>query len=600
MVASVTVAFTSILVLVSIPSAAMATSPSIPIVAATTAGHAHTCALTAAGGVKCWGNNQYGQLGDSSFIGRTVPIDVSGLSSGVSTITAGGAHTCALTTGGGVKCWGANNAGQLGDGSNTRINVPVDVSGLTSGVSAIAASNNHTCALTTGGGVKCWGANYAGQLGDGSNTSSNVPVDVSGLSSGSSAIGAGDSHTCAVTTGGGVKCWGANNAGQLGDGSNTNSNVPVDVSGLSSGVSIVTAGAEFTCAAPAGGGAKCWGNNQDGQLGDGSNTTSDVPVDVAGLSGTVSAVSAGANFTCAMTSGGGVKCWGYNQTGQLGDGSFVGSTVPVDVTGLASGVSAIDAGTFHTCALLSTGRLKCWGANFDGQLGNGSYTSSNVPVAIRWALSFVSLTASATHVHHGGKVTLSVHLTSPTFTATRNHVVHLAVTPAKQASFIVSLTVDSKGRASTTLLLVRNTSFTASYAGDKYYAPFVSATKLVGVTIQVTNHAVHYYAISHRYHLYHYERSCRLFHNRCPTFGIETSPAQTGFPIGAYVELFYGGRWKQVSSGSWKLNDEGRVTVIVPYSSKNIIGAKLRLRAVFSSWKFSTSKGAWSYFRITS
>ncbi|MGA9350442.1 MAG: hypothetical protein WBW48_16795, partial [Anaerolineae bacterium] len=185
------------------------------------AGYRHTCALTA-GGVKCWGYNGYGQLGDGTWTWRNTPVDVSGLTSGVTTIAAGSYHTCALTAGGGAKCWGHNNNGQLGDGTTTNRNTPVDVSGLTSGVDAIAAGSYHTCALTAGG-VKCWGLNDYGQLGDGTTTNRNTPVDVSGLTSGVAAIAAGYYHTCALTAGG-VKCWGRNNNGQLGDGTTTDRN----------------------------------------------------------------------------------------------------------------------------------------------------------------------------------------------------------------------------------------------------------------------------------------------------------------------------------------------------------------------------------------
>jgi DNA-binding transcriptional regulator YdaS (Cro superfamily) len=240
--------------------------------------------------------NVVGQLGDNTTTQRLTPVDVSGLASGVVTIAAGGSHTCALTTGGGVKCWGNNSEGQLGIGSGSPAVcsyvpcalAPVDVTGLTSGVAAIAAARKHTCALTTGGGVKCWGSNVRGQLGDNSITSRSTPVDVSGLANGVAAIAAGDFHTCALTAGGGVKCWGYNSEGQLGIGSASPAVCfadpcalsPVDVSGLASGAAAIAAGGTHTCALTTGGGVKCWGANNYGQVGDGTGSFRPFPGDV--------------------------------------------------------------------------------------------------------------------------------------------------------------------------------------------------------------------------------------------------------------------------------------------------------------------------------
>ncbi len=361
-----------------------------------TAGSLHTCALTT-GGVKCWGYNYYGQLGNGTTTNSTTPVDVSGLSSGVSAIAAGREHTCALPTGGGVKCWGRNSNGQLGNGKFGYRTTPRDVSDLASGVSAIVAGWSHTCAVTAGGGVKCWGRNSSGQLGNGTYTNSNTPVDVSGLSS-VSAIAVGGFHTCAVTMSGGAKCWGRNSSGQLGNGTTTSSNTPVDVSGLSSGVSAIAAGWYHTCALTTGGGAKCWGYNSNGQLGNGTTTNSTTPVDVSGLSSSVSAIATGREHTCALTTGGGVKCWGYNYYGQLGNGTYTSSSTPVDVSGLSSGVVAIAAGWYHTCALMTGGSAKCWGNNGSGQLGNGTYTSSTTPVDVSGLPNGVSaITAGGFH-----------------------------------------------------------------------------------------------------------------------------------------------------------------------------------------------------------
>ena len=355
----------------------------------------HTCAVTSGGGAKCWGWNGNGQLGNNSTTDSHVPVDVTGLSGGIVAIATGSSHTCALTSAGGVKCWGRNNLGQLGNSSTTDSRVPVDVSGLSTGVAAIALGDSHSCALTTSGGVKCWGGNWNGQLGNNSKTESHVPVEVTGLTSGASAIAVGSFHTCALV-GGSVKCWGENGFGQLGNDSTAESLVPMDVTDLTSGVQAIAAGYYHTCAV-SDGHVKCWGMNNAGQLGNNSTTNSHVPVDVTGLSSVVG-VGGGFNHTCALTSGGDVKCWGLNDSGQLGIGVLVKHIVPVDVTGLSSGAQAISAGTYHTCALTSGGGIKCWGANNHGQLGNNSTAPSGVPVDVTGLTSGVAaISASTSH-----------------------------------------------------------------------------------------------------------------------------------------------------------------------------------------------------------
>ena len=353
-------------------------------------GNLYTCAVTTAGGVKCWGINNNAMYGVTGLLGdgtttaaRLTPVDVVGLTSGVAQIATGYLHTCARTSTGTVKCWGNNGSSQLGDGTTTQQNLPVSVTGLTGAVS-IAAGYGHTCAVISGGSVKCWGRNVEGELGDGTTTARTTPVSVSNLTPGAVSVTAGYFHTCAVTTGGGAKCWGGNGNAQLGDDSVTNRNTPVDVSGLTEGVVSLSAGYSHTCAVTTGGGAKCWGYNGYGGLGDNSTSKRLTPVDVFGLTTGTASISAGMGNSCAVTTSGAATCWGNNSSGQLGDGTTTNRKTPVAVSGLTNGVTSISnatGGGYHTCAITTTGP-KCWGANDQGQLGDGTFTPRTTPVVV--------------------------------------------------------------------------------------------------------------------------------------------------------------------------------------------------------------------------
>jgi len=384
------------------------------------AGGDHSCALLPGGTVECWGLNSNGQLGGGTLTGpetcsssacSTTPAAVPGLS-GVLAVAAGMTHSCALLSGGTVECWGSNAFGELGSGTSTGPQTcagsacsasPVAVSGL-SGASAIATGNEHSCALVSGA-VECWGANFFGELGTGSSTGpetcsggacSTTPVTVSGLS-GVTAIAAGGEDTCALLSGGAVKCWGWNPYGQLGDGSSTGpetcggnacSTIPVAVTAVS-GASAIAVNGGSACAVISSA-VECWGFNAYGELGTGSSTgpatcgtyaCSRTPVAVPGLS-SVTAIVQGEQHVCALLSGGTVDCWGFNQDGELGDGSSSGpatcggsacSTTPAAVPSL-NGVISLAAGGFGSCAVLASGAVDCWGANLYGQLGNGTST----------------------------------------------------------------------------------------------------------------------------------------------------------------------------------------------------------------------------------
>ncbi|MBK5305972.1 MAG: tandem-95 repeat protein [Frankiaceae bacterium] len=467
--------------------------PTITTAVAVTAGNTHTCALLKTATVMCWGLNSNGQIGADSVLVNSsdTPRAVPGLAD-VRAIAAGGFHNCALLDTGHVKCWGLDGVGQLGDGAGTPLGeafTPVEVTGIDN-ATAIAAGEFHTCARLATGGMKCWGHNGFGQLGNDSDIDSTTPVAVSGLPDGNKkalAITTGYGHTCAVIDDDDadedkntIRCWGNNTQGQLGDGTTTDRKTPVpvkyDKNGYHAnasydyadffGADVVSAGQYHTCARTVAGGAWCWGNAGRGQIGNGTKGEVDVypgvdekqkfmwrsakPVAID----PVSAITAGGFHTCALL-GTQMQCWGYNFYGQLGsylDESFVpvtvtalqgaesvatgtdaacarvqvpgtpdthqpvcwgtnahgelganvtpaptsNSTVPVKVFNLAD-VSTLAAGNGHTCTLPtgSTSPL-CWGNNDDGQLGNATSTDSNVPVA-------VSALTTATQLSAGGR-----------------------------------------------------------------------------------------------------------------------------------------------------------------------------------------------------
>jgi alpha-tubulin suppressor-like RCC1 family protein len=339
---------------------------------AISAGTYHTCALTEVGGIKCWGGNWHGSLGIGNLSENgSSPLDVIGFASGARDISCGSAHTCAVDANGGVWCWGDNWKGQLGATVGIESWEPVPVEGLENGYVAVAAGDQHTCALSEQGTVKCWGDNEWGSLGDGTTVGSVMPVDVSALGAKVISVDAGGCVTCAVTEGGAAKCWGM--GGRCGDGTEETRTVPVDVVGLDSGVSAVSAGPAHACARLSDGELECWGRNPYGQLGDGTDGNALAPVDVVGEGVSFSGVSAGDVHTCAATDDGSAHCWGRNLLGEIGQG-YVGSefSQPAKVKGLKD-ITILDvvAGGHHSCALTSTGGIKCWGDYSSGALGNG-------------------------------------------------------------------------------------------------------------------------------------------------------------------------------------------------------------------------------------
>ena len=335
-------------------------------------------ALLADGTVRTWGLNNSGQLGNGTTVASSSPVQVTGLS-GVSAISSTSSTTFALLNDGTVRSWGYNSFGQLGNGTTTDSNVPVQVSGL-SGVTAVTTSSTAAYALLEDGTVRAWGYNFYGQLGDGTFVDSAVPVQVSGLSNVKAIWGNGAS-AFALLNDGTVRAWGDNSFGVLGDGTTTRSSVPVQVTGLTGVKEISTLGAA-AYALLTDGTVRAWGYNWHGRLGNGTTTDSSVPVQVSGLTGVKTLATSLYGTAYALLTDGTVRAWGNGTAGELGNGVAADSSVPVPVSGLA-GVKELSA-TFSigAFALLTDGTVRAWGSNNYGQLGNGTTTSSSVPVVV--------------------------------------------------------------------------------------------------------------------------------------------------------------------------------------------------------------------------
>ena len=389
------------------------------------AGDSQSCALLDNSTVKCWGGNEFGQLGqgdtanrgdDANEMGADLDLVDLGPGRTATAVAAGNNHMCALLNNGTVKCWGDNFYGQLGQGNtidrgddpaemgaNLR---PVDL-GPGRTATAVAAGANHACALLDNGTVKCWGRNTVGQLGLGDTTNRGDDANEMGTNLRSvdlgpgrtaTAVTAGANHTCALLDDGTLKCWGFNEDGQLGRGDTTNrgdaagemgANLPAVDLGPGRTATAISGGDNHTCTVLDNGTVKCWGDNADGQLGQGDTTDrGDNPTEMGtnlmsvdlGSGRTATAVSAGDNHTCALLDDDTVKCWGVNADGQLGQGDTtnrgdaageMGADLPSVDLGPGRTVAAVSAGDGHSCALLDDDTVKCWGQNTDGQLGQG-------------------------------------------------------------------------------------------------------------------------------------------------------------------------------------------------------------------------------------
>jgi len=347
-------------------------------------GDTHTCALRATGDVLCWGQNQFGQVGngwndtEDKALPTAVTIDFDGLQpfTGGVDLVVGRDHACALKDDGTAWCWGDNGSGQLATGDNQPSRYAFE--SLVTRATALVAGQTHTCGLSVDGRVSCWGSNGWGQLGnDDFPYNANTPQDT-GIS-GAVAIGGSILHTCAVLANGTAKCWGQNQQGEIGTGTiSQRVTAPTDVAGLA-GVVQIGAGTGYTCARTADGKAYCWGNGEDGRLGQtGSNDDSVDPLEVdvpLGLSA-VTGVSIRDEHACVRLSDGTGRCWGKNVDGQLGSGESGLAEAPLAVVESLGGIVRVATGSRASCALTSSGLLACWGANDHGQLAMAGGASS--------------------------------------------------------------------------------------------------------------------------------------------------------------------------------------------------------------------------------
>lgn len=390
-----------------------------------TAGNEHTCALLNTGEIRCWGSSFYGQLGyaNTTTIGDNEgPSSVPGVTLGATNqgdavaVVAGSYHTCALLATGKVRCWGRNSSGELGLGHTNSFVGPVippydpvfitDPIEFPDGQLAVSLSSgfSHTCAVLQDGTVSCWGEGSSGQLGYGNTTdigNDEVPASVGPvvLDHPAISVSVGNVHTCAVLATGATRCWGSGAGGRLGRGNTSTVLNPTWVNPISLGneVLAIESGRSQTCARLADGALRCWGVGADGRLGYGNTNNigdDELPSSVAplefGISPYPTTVATGLGHSCALISNGEVRCWGRADEGQLGYGNTnaIGDDEDPSTAGvvqLGNEAKSISAGTFHTCAVLVNGQVRCWGDGDSGRLGYGNTDpigDDEVPTAV--------------------------------------------------------------------------------------------------------------------------------------------------------------------------------------------------------------------------
>lgn len=342
-------------------------------------GQHYTCGIRLDQTLWCWGRNQYGQLGDGTASDRPTPTQV-GAFSDWTNVAAGNIHTCGIRNSGRLYCWGYNLYGQVGDGTATNRSAPVQV-GTAANWAAVAVGSQHSCGVRTDGRLYCWGYNATGQVGDGTTTNRSTPVQV-GTATNWMQVDLGVNFSCGTRADGSMHCWGFNGQGRLGDGTTANRHSPVQIGGTMDWTHV-SAGYDHACAVRDDGTLYCWGYNMQGQLGDGTTTDRLAPVQIGGATDWQE-VAAQHEHTCGLQEDGTLHCWGRNQYGQLGDGTISNKLAPTLVAVAVEWAGVAGSGGYHTCASDVQGRLYCWGWNNYGEIGDGSAQGSSVPVLVEW------------------------------------------------------------------------------------------------------------------------------------------------------------------------------------------------------------------------
>ena len=384
---------------------------------ALSSGNHHTCAILDNGAVSCWGDGYDGQLGNGGTSTQTTPTLTSSLGTGRTAValSSGSYHTCVILDNGDVSCWGEGDYGRLGNGGTSDKTTPTLTSSLGTGRTAVALSSGeyHTCAILDNGAVSCWGKGGYGRLGNGGTSDKTTPTLTSSLGTGRTAVAlsSGYQHTCAILDNGAVSCWGRGSSGQLGNGGTSDQTTPTLTSSLGTGRTAValSSGSFHTCAILDNGAVSCWGYGYWGQLGNGGTSTKTTPTLTSSLGtgrtaalserdhdgdGTFnifqahsnldyreSTLSSGEYHTCAILDNGAVSCWGWGGYGRLGNGGISQKYTPTLTSSLGTGRTAValSSGYSHTCAILDNGAVSCWGRGNNGQLGNGATSDRSTP-----------------------------------------------------------------------------------------------------------------------------------------------------------------------------------------------------------------------------